>query len=93
VAQRFTRQRHVLTLTHQLVKELSLQNWCHLNWVRTIQVSVNQYPSTKVMWLEAKTYKLHGTRHHLLNPLIYHPNMDLLTESFPEEIGKYLFSR
>ena len=40
------------------------------------------------MWLEAKTYKLHGTRHHLLNPQIYHPNMDLLTESFPEEILK-----
>jgi hypothetical protein len=35
-----------------------------------------------------KTYKLHGTRHHLLNPQIHHPNMDLLMESFPEEILK-----
>jgi Zn-dependent M28 family amino/carboxypeptidase len=35
-----------------------------------------------------KTCKLHGTRHHLLNPQIPHPNMDLLTESFPEEILK-----
>jgi hypothetical protein len=78
-----------VTLIQQLVKELSLQNWCHLNWARTIQVSVNQYPSNKVMGLEVKTYKLHGTRHHLLNPQIHHPNStDPLTESFPEETLK-----